>query len=49
MASELKIKKNTQCFVWLIAGHPKITHGVRSRESVDRALILFYFFKMIIV
>ena len=44
MASEGKKKKRkkklTRCFIWLLAGHHKITHGVRSRDSVDRVLIL---------
>ena len=39
MASEEK-KKLTQCFIWLLVGHHEITHSVRSRESVDRVLIL---------
>ena len=41
-----KKKKLTRCFIWLLAGHHEITHSVRSRESVDRVLILW---KMIIV
>ena len=45
MAFEEK-KILTRCFIWLLAGHHVITHSVRSRESVDRVLILW---KMIIV
>ena len=40
MASEEKKKKLTQGFIWLLAGHHEITHSVRSRESVDRVLVL---------
>ena len=39
MAFEEK-KILTRCFIWLLAGHHVITHSVRSRESVDRVLIL---------
>ena len=44
MASEGKKKKRkkklTRCFIWLLAGHYEITHSVRSKESVDKVLIL---------
>ena len=41
-----KINKLTWCFIWLLASHHEITHSVRSRESMDRVLVLW---KIIIV
>ena len=44
MASEGKKKKKkkklTRCFIWLLANHYEITHSVRSKETVDKVLIL---------
>ena len=37
---EKERKKLTRCFIWLLAGHYEITHSVRSKESVDKVLIL---------